>query len=154
MSLGSKFITGTRLQRHFEEDKDGKPLTRTKQQFKDECNINVIMDRFKKTGQLPTMIKQNPQFADFSDMPTYKEALELVLYSNDQFMALPANVRERFRNDPANFLEFASNPENAEEMAKLGLMKPEAVERVKSEKAAKEAPPAPPKGNVPPAENK
>lgn len=111
--------------------------SRTKQQFKEECDINNIMKKFEKFGKLPDMIKQNPQYGDFADAPTYQESLNLVIHAQEQFAGLPAKVRERFANDPERFLAWATDGANAKEMASMGLMKPEAVERVKTERAAR-----------------
>jgi len=40
-------------------------------------------------------------------------------------MTLPAKVRDRFGQDPAEFLAFLSNPENADEARRLGILKPQ-----------------------------
>lgn len=93
----------------------------TKQSFKDECDINVIVKRYRTTGILPEIIKQNPQYGEFADVPSYQEAQEIYLKANEQFMSLNSHVRDRFGHDPGKFLEFATNPKNAEEMIKLGL---------------------------------
>lgn len=93
----------------------------TKQAFSDECDINKIMRRAEQTGELPDMIKNNPQYGDFSDVPTYQEACNVVQKAEEQFNALNAHIRSRFSNDPAQFLEFATNPANAREMIKMGL---------------------------------
>jgi len=104
------------------------------QHHKDDCDINTILARFAKTGELPHMIKREPRYGDFSDPVDYLEAMNTVAFANEQFASLSSTVRERFMNDPHRFLEFASDPANADEMARLGLMKPEAVERVKGER--------------------
>jgi len=96
-------------------------LGRTKQSMKDECDINQIMKKFEKTGILPDMIKTNPQYGDFSEPIEYRDSLELVRHAAEQFQALSAKVRARFNNDPEVFLDFATNPANAEEMVTLGL---------------------------------
>lgn len=122
---------------------------RTMQASKDECDINKIMKRFEKTGILPDLIKSNPQYGDFSDPSTYQEALNTVAMASDQFQSLSARVRERFQNDPQNFLEFATNPANGDEMVRLGLATPRAKEPSPTPPAPpKKAPkPAPPKGD-------
>jgi len=112
--------------------------SRTKQSFKQECDINHIMKKYERQGILPQNIKQG-MYADVSDVPTYQEACNLVIAAQEQFAALPSNVRERFANDPARFLEFVNDGSNAEEMEKLGLFSPEAVERVKTQKEANQA---------------
>lgn len=101
---------------------------RTKQAHKDECDINKLLERYNRTGKLPGMIKGNPMYGDFSGVMDYQDALAVVEKAGMQFAALPARVRERFKNDPAQFLDFCGNPENRAEMSRLGLLKAEAQE--------------------------
>ncbi|AZL82860.1 internal scaffolding protein [Apis mellifera associated microvirus 30] len=100
--------------------------TEVQQHFKDECDINNIVKRLGPNG-LAELIKIDPkQYGDFSEVPTYQESLLIVSKAQAQFDALPADLRDRFSNDPAKFLEFTSNKENLPEMIKLGL----ATERI------------------------
>lgn len=92
-----------------------------KPEFQNESDINLIMERFNKTGQLPEMIQSNPQYGDFSSAADYQEAMNIVLLAQDQFDALPAHVRDRFQNDPEKFLEFTSDTKNIPEMVTMGL---------------------------------
>lgn len=96
----------------------------TKQSHKDECDINKITRAYEKTGILPELIRENPRYGDFSEVPDYQDALNVVLHAEAQFGALDAHIRARFANDPAQFLEFATNPDNLEELTRLGLAKP------------------------------
>lgn len=95
--------------------------SRTQQHYKKECDINFILQRYHAHNILPDLIKQNPQFGDFSTAPDYQEALNRVVHAQNQFEALPSKIRARFSNDPSEFLEFATNPENLPEMVKMGL---------------------------------
>lgn len=95
--------------------------SRTKQAFRKECDINEILKKYKTTGQLPDLIKANPSYGDFADVATYQDSLNMVIFAQEQFAALPAKVRDRFANDPARFLEFAEDPANASELVKMGL---------------------------------
>lgn len=107
-----------RVQKKFPENE----AIRTEQHHKEDCDVNNIVRRHLKTGQLPWFAKQgNPQFGDFSEVGSYHEAMNTLLDARDQFETLPAQLRKRFGNDPGEFLEFVHNPENAEEMVKLGL---------------------------------
>lgn len=91
------------------------------QQFKEECDINTILERFNVTGQLPVAALP-PQFGDFTGIYDYQTALQAVKDAQDSFDALPARVRERFANDPAAFVDFCLDEANAEEMKQLGLL--------------------------------
>lgn len=112
--------------------------------YKDECDVNRIMEKFNRTGLLPQLINSNPRFGDFSEVPDFQEAQNIIATANSQFAALPAKLRDRFRNDPAEFLAFVHDEKNKGELAELGLLKPEAVERLKApKKGLEDAPKAP-----------
>lgn len=90
-----------------------------------ECDINNIMKKYEKTGVLEHRNKFEGQYGDFTDLPQdYHASMNAVLAAGEMFMSLPAKTRVRFANDPGVFLDFVSNPENKEEMEKLGLTKP------------------------------
>lgn len=96
--------------------------TLAQQQFAEECDINTIVNRFLKTGELPTF-DARAQFGDFIDMPdSYQEALEAVRNAQKAFSELPSSIRARFYNDPAQLLLWLSDPKNVDEAVKLGLM--------------------------------
>lgn len=91
-----------------------------------DCDVNVIVARFMKTGVLPGVNKQ-ALYGDFSDVGSYQEACNIVLHAQQQFESLSADVRKRFGNDPAEFLAFCSDPQNKPEMIKLGLVEAPAL---------------------------
>lgn len=95
----------------------------TKQSFKDECDINVILAKYTKTGVLPDLIKQNPQYGDFSTAEDYQTSLNKVIFAETQFNSLSSRVRDRFHNDPVEFLNFVHDEKNLKEMKELGLLK-------------------------------
>ena len=96
----------------------------TKQSFKDECDINNIVSRFDKTGVLDHEALVKPKFGDFLGVSDYQTALNQVIEAEEAFEALPAKVRARFDNQPADFLEFCSDEKNYDEMVELGLIEP------------------------------
>lgn len=98
----------------------------TKQEFKDECDINSIMRRYITQGVLPSNVKVG-RYGDFTGVGDYQECLATLEDARSQFMALPSATRKRFGNDPAQFLAFVSDKNNLEEARKLGLLREEAV---------------------------
>lgn len=92
----------------------------TVQAYKDETDINVMMRRFKVTGQLPVNA-QEARYGDFSSPVDFQEALNRVIAARSEFDRLPADLRDRFGNDPARLLAFLSDERNADEAVKLGL---------------------------------
>lgn len=97
--------------------------TMTQQHFAEECDINTIVRRFNLTGQLPTGVRM-PTYGDFDNVPTYQEALNAIRAADEAFNEMPAEVRARFANDPARFVDFCSDPANKAEAQKLGLVDP------------------------------
>lgn len=96
----------------------------TKQSHTDECNINLIMKRFERTGVLEHVTTYAPQWGDFSDTPSsYSEAINQVQAANEMFLSLPSKIRARFDNDAGAYIDFVQNPANAEELTELGLTK-------------------------------
>lgn len=79
----------------------------TKQSFRDECNINNIVNRFTNTGQLPTSNKGEPHY-DFAPNIEFKEALDLTKKLHSEFNNLTAEEREQFDNNPTQYAEFLS----------------------------------------------
>lgn len=104
-------------------------LSLTKQVFKDECDVNRIMKRFEKTGLVEHLNRHQGDYGDFVNAPDYHSALNAVRLADDMFMSLPAKLRQRFSNDPAEFLAFVDDPENADELIDLGLAKARAQGR-------------------------
>jgi len=92
----------------------------TKQADAESADINNIVQKYLQTGVAPGM-QGDPIYGDFSDVNDFQAALEIVASANAQFAGLDANVRSRFGNDPANFLEFVNDKSNLEEMVKMGL---------------------------------
>lgn len=108
-----------RVQIYFEPDS-----SLTMQNFAAECDISNIMRSFAKTGLVNHVNRYQGQYGDFADAPTYHEAMNIIVEAQDAFDSLPANLRAKFANDPAQFLDFVHNPENEKEMIELGLANP------------------------------
>ena len=102
----------------------------TQQQFARECDINYIVKQNEATGFISHVNRGVPQWGDFGDSVDYKSALDYISDAKDAFMSLDASLRARFDNDPGKLLDFVSNPDNADEMVKLGLANPKSSEPV------------------------
>lgn len=96
----------------------------TQQQFQRECDINYIVKQNEATGLITHVNNRPGNFGDFSNNLDYQDALNRVAEAQASFMALPADVRARFQNDPAELLAFVSDPRNADEAIKLGIVNP------------------------------
>lgn len=103
--------------------------SQTLQSFKDDADINCIIARFQNTGVLvdPTVpVSRVPQFGDFSEMPSYQEAQNVIVAATNAFGNLPSKIRERFGNDPAAYFQFVQSlKEGSDEYAeaiRLGII--------------------------------
>lgn len=118
--------------------------SRTLQSQKDEADINVLVKRFGLGGPFPVNVRA-PKWGDFTGVGDFRSAMDAIRSAQASFYAMRPEVRARFDNDPARFVDFCSDPANVEEMRKMGLAvevpSPEAKkvsELAEQEKAKKE----------------
>lgn len=97
--------------------------SRAVQSEEEESNINTIVRRFGLTGEMPNDLRM-PQSGDFTNIPDFHAAMNMVRAAQEEFLRVPAEVRARFNNDPQSFMQFVENEDNRDEARKLGLLKP------------------------------
>ena len=91
------------------------------QHMKDECDINVLVERFGVTGRMP-VAPIEPSYGDFSGVGDYHTALNKIKAADEAFMALPAKIRAKFDHDPNALLNYLQNEENRDEAIQIGLI--------------------------------
>lgn len=96
-----------------------------KQSMAAECDINVIMARYQRTGVVPQII--GGAYEDVSHVTSYHDAWNIILEAQDMFMRLPAQVRKAFDNDPAKLLAAIEDPESHAMLRELGIMSEDPV---------------------------
>lgn len=99
------------------------PPRRVKQSFVSECDINNIIKSYSATGQIKHINAQAAQgaYLDLPDNIDFQESLNIVAEGQRAFATLPSQVRDRFHNNPEEFLAFMADPHNQDEAIKLGL---------------------------------
>lgn len=102
-------------------------------------DINKLMAQYDPSGkQFAAAISQGMvtdagmTYDNFIDAPTFQDALDKSIHAQQQFAMLPAELRNRFENNPINFLNFVNDEKTLEEQYKLGI-------RVKKEEPVKDA---------------
>ncbi len=115
--------------------------SRTKQSFKDETDINLIMARHKASGVIDHLNTHQGDYGNFIGYQDYHTSLNQILEAEDAFLTIPAKTRSIFDNDPGKFLAFVQNPDNLDEMIELGLAPPKPVKPPPGANDDKAAPP-------------
>lgn len=123
-----KFYTRfDRPKKDFGFQTEGESMTR--QSEADSCDINKIMERFDRTGQLPISVKAPPLYGD-ARIVDFQTAKQIVIDAQNAFSELSAEARKYFNHDPQNLLNALSDAseESAKTLLKLGIL----VEREES----------------------
>lgn len=108
----------------------------TKQSFKDECDVNLILSKYQRTGVIDFVNRREGRFGDATAVD-FQSALDIVNQASAMFSELPSTVRKRFGNSAEEFLAFMDDSSNDAEAVKLGL-------KVAPPPASEPVPPAPP----------
>lgn len=117
----------------------------TQQDFKEECDVNNIVKRYADTGLWSQSLRpptSTPMFGDFTTVPEFFEAQNIIAKASEHFASLPSEVRFRFNNDPAQLLAFVSDPKNTDEAIALGIANPRPTGESPAPGAAPAAPSA------------
>lgn len=98
---------------------DTGPESMVQEQFRDEVDINAIVRRYGIATGVPVP-SAGAMYGDFTGITDFESAVDLVKNTEGRFMALPAEVREKFLNNPGNLVRFASEstPEEFEAVFK------------------------------------
>lgn len=121
--------------------------SRTKQSFKDDCDVNLIVKRHASTGAFSHLNPRMPAYGDFSGATELNTAMDLCSQALADFNDLPAAVRQACNNDPVVFLQEVNDPDGVLALAAAGLpmadgWEPPTVEEVAGTGGEKATPPA------------
>jgi phage internal scaffolding protein len=125
-----------------------------KQSFKNECDMNRIIAKFRKTGMIDHIRESGGRFIDVPENLDFQTAQNVMAKATSMFEELPSDLRKKFDNDVQTFMDYVNNPENEDGMRELGLLKPKApqvVPEAGEAAAAAEAAPLADKGANAPA---
>lgn len=91
--------------------------SQTLQEFRDEADINLLVNRYKNTGSFynplnpPAGERRMPEFLDCTEVPDLMEAQKMVAEAQRLFEALPAAARDWCGHSPAALLAAWHNPQ-------------------------------------------
>lgn len=95
--------------------------SKTDQQWKKDCDVNEVMKKFKRTGQITHLAKKQGHFSDISEIPDLLAATKHINDAMELFSELDSATRKKFNNNPTELYEFLMDSKNDEEAIKLGL---------------------------------
>lgn len=96
--------------------------SRTQQQFADEADINILVENALRTGDTSVFTPPDMDYLDLSDVGDYQASLDYLNDINENFRELPATIRAKFNNNPAEYADFVVNPANLDECVELGIL--------------------------------
>lgn len=96
----------------------------TEQSHKSEVNINNIVKRHGMDLIAKTALLKTPEYV-FDDVTgnDFTEAMLKVTKAQQQFDAMPSQIRKKFDNSAAQFMDFVQNPDNTDALIDMGLAK-------------------------------
>ncbi len=103
------------------EQHPGGGEVKTKQDQKDNSDINFIMARWLDNDVTHGMNPGDARYGDFSGTLDYYAAVTRVKAAERQFMLAPAHIREHVGHDLGRYLDVVGTPEGRAELEKLGL---------------------------------
>lgn len=95
--------------------------SKTQQHFKDEQDINVIVSRVLRTGELPA-IPIPPRYADLTTQEDYHAMLNRIAETNGLFYRLDPEIRAEYANDPGAWLQDVNTKLESGDLAPLREM--------------------------------
>ena len=101
----------------------------TQQSFAEEAKIQNIVKKYDSQGFFDRINRNPAQYGDFTQITDLHSAMNQINAARENFMTIPAEIRERFQNDPQQFYAFASDESNFDELVDMGL----ATKRVPNE---------------------
>lgn len=95
--------------------------SKTDQSFAHECDVNNIMLKLAKTGELTHRARSAGVYADVSGLKDLQGAFKAVETARTAFETLPSGLRKMIDNDPSKLADFLNDPKNEEFLVQQGV---------------------------------
>lgn len=92
----------------------------TDESFKDECDISLMIERFKINKIPPRTV--NIAYGYSPTVEDLQNAQYIMAETKSNFEALPSKVRDEFGNDVSNYLAYISDKTNLKDCYERGLI--------------------------------
>lgn len=98
--------------------------SKVQEQFADACQTDTIIRKYNSMGVNPFIATGNRQYLDTTQIPDFFVAQNAQVKVKEFFEGLPADIRLEFNNDPMQFVEVVSDPQNADYLREIGVLEP------------------------------
>jgi dTDP-glucose pyrophosphorylase len=97
-----------------------KECSLTDQSWKKDCDVNHIVNKYMKTGQLTHVAKGEGQYLDVSEISDLQDGLLKIKQAEELFRQLPEKVRQVCKT-PRELVTYLADPKNDDQAVELGL---------------------------------
>lgn len=98
--------------------------SKVQEQFADACQTDTIIRKYNMMGVNPFIAAGGSQYLDTTQIPDFICANNAQVKVKEYFEGLPADIRLEFNNDPMEFAEVVSDPQNADYLREIGVLEP------------------------------
>lgn len=106
--------------------------SKVQEQFADACQTDTIIRKYNMMGINPFIASGDSQYLDTTQIPSFVASQNAQVKVREYFEGLPSDVRLEFNNDPQQFAEAVLDPQNADYLREIGVLKPLPAESVGS----------------------
>lgn len=103
--------------------------SRVQEQFADACQTDTIIRKYNRMGVNPFIAAGASQYLDTTQIPEFFVAQNAQVKVKEFFEGLPSDIRLEFNNDPMQFAEVVSDPQNADYLREIGVLAPLPAEK-------------------------
>lgn len=98
--------------------------SKVQEQFADACQTDTIIRKYNMMGVNPFIAQGQSQYLDTTQIPSFVAAQNAQIRVKEYFEGLPSDIRLEFNNDPMEFAEVVSDPQNADYLREIGVLAP------------------------------
>lgn len=103
--------------------------SKVQEQFADACQTDTIIRKYNMMGVNPFISAGGSQYLDTTQISDFICAQNAQIKVKEYFEGLPSNIRLEFNNDPMQFAEVVSDPQNADYLREIGVLAPLPAEK-------------------------
>ena len=93
----------------------------TQQHFKDECDVNRIIERYQATGVLEHVRNNEARYGQAPSGDDFQKMVEQIAEARSLFEELPSKARQHFNHNPVEFLDYIQGDPDLDILDKLDL---------------------------------